>query len=273
MQKPRIFIASSAESLPIAEAVNVNLDHEFEVSLWRTGTLKLSSTAIDDLITRASSVDFALFVFAPEDLSIIRDETEHVVRDNVVFELGLFIGSIGKERCFILKPRAQDMHLPSDLIGTNFADFDHNRADGDLGSATNAACTDIKKRSSELGVITQTTLAAHQRLQSNPPRYDLVGSDYEFLSACLESHTSSPYGLPFHVICNNTSGAPNNYLRIAAAKLERMNLIEKSIMTDERDGYDYYGYSITEQGIDKLLAEPSNRSGSPDDAFDEDIPF
>ena len=57
MRKPRLFIASSAESLPIAEAVNVNLDHEFEVTIWKNGTFRLSSTTIDDLVEKSSAVD------------------------------------------------------------------------------------------------------------------------------------------------------------------------------------------------------------------------
>ena len=59
MRKPRLFIASSVESLSIAEAVNVNLDHEFEVTIWKNGTFKLSSTTVEDLVEKSSSVDFA----------------------------------------------------------------------------------------------------------------------------------------------------------------------------------------------------------------------
>jgi hypothetical protein len=271
--KPRIFIASSVESLPIAEAANVNLDHEFEVSLWRTGAFKLSSTAVDDLATKASSVDFALFVFSPEDLSFIRDKAEHVARDNVVFELGLFIGSIGKERCFILKPRDEEMHLPSDLSGVNFADFDPLRTDKDMESATGAACIAIRKRSAELGVVSHTTLPKSVRLKSNPPNYKLVAADHEFLSACLESHTSLPDGLRFHFISNSIRSIPDKLLRVAAVKLERMNFIEKSVQTDEDDGYDYFSYSITEQGIDELLEHTDKLSVKPEVKFDDDIPF
>ncbi len=274
MGKSKIFIASSVESLRIAEAANVNLDHDFEVSLWRTGTFKLSSTAVDDLAIRASSIDFALFVFSPDDLAVIRDKTEHVTRDNVVFELGLFIGSIGKERCFILKPRDQDMHLPSDLSGVNFADFEPSRADKDMESATSAACIAIRKRSAELGVISHTTLPKSVRLKSNPPKYKLAPADYEFLSACLESHTSLPNGLRFHFISNSLRRVPDSFLRVAAVKLERLNLVEKSVQTDEDDGYDYFSYSITEQGIDELLEHTDALSAKSESQFDDDdIPF
>lgn len=117
MRKPRLFIALSIESLPIAEAVNVNLDHNFEIMIWKNGTFKLSSSTIDDLVEKSSSVDFALFIFAPDDISSIRNRHEHVVRDNVIFEMGLFVGAIGKSRSFILKPRDVEMHLPTDLLG------------------------------------------------------------------------------------------------------------------------------------------------------------
>ena len=128
MRKPRLFIASSAESLPIAEAVNVNLDHDFEVTIWKNGTFKLSSSTIDDLVEKSSTVDFALFIFAPDDITSIRSRKEHVVRDNVIFEMGLFVGAIGKSRSFILKPRNVEMHLPTDLLGVTPADYEATRS-------------------------------------------------------------------------------------------------------------------------------------------------
>ena len=33
--KPKVFIASSAESLEVAEAINLNLDHDTESTLWK----------------------------------------------------------------------------------------------------------------------------------------------------------------------------------------------------------------------------------------------
>ena len=276
MRKPRLFIASSVESVKIAEAVNVNLDHECEVTIWKNGTFKLSSTTIEDLIEKSSSVDFALFIFAPDDIATIRNRKEHIVRDNVLFEMGIFIGAIGKERSFILKPRNEEMHLPTDLLGTTPADYDANRSDGDLVSSTNRACSLIKTEMERIGLIDYASISNSKRLQANPADYELSQTDFRFLASCLQSHTSDPSGLAYHRIANSLRNVNESLLQIAAIKLERMGLVEKSIETDDQDGYDYYSYTISEFGIDVLLKNEAifnqnEKAATPD--FTDDIPF
>lgn len=145
MQKPRIFIGSSVESLPIADAINENLDHSAEITIWRNGIFHLSDNTLDALIDKSKTFDYAVFIFSPDDIATIRNVEQKVARDNVVFELGLFIGTLGKERCFVVKPRDTDLHLPTDLLGLTTADYDTNRSDGDLASALNYACSLIRK--------------------------------------------------------------------------------------------------------------------------------
>lgn len=272
MRKPRLFIASSVESLNIAEAVNVNLDHEFEVTIWKNGTFKLSSTTIEDLVEKSSAVDFALFIFAPDDIATIKDRNEHIVRDNVLFEMGLFIGAIGKERSFILKPRDEIMHLPTDLLGTTPADYDAKRSDGDLVSATNRACSLIKTEVERIGLIDYASLSESKKLKANPAQYQLTVADFRFLASCLQSHTSYPSGLAYHRISNTIRGINDSLLQISAIKLERMGYVEKSIETDHQDGYDYYSYKITELGIDTLLKNEEQLLPKAQQ-IDDDIPF
>lgn len=276
MRKPRLFIASSVESLAIAEAVNVNLDHAFEVTLWKNGTFKLSSSTIDDLVEKSSFVDFALFIFAPEDISMIRSRNEHVVRDNVIFEMGLFVGAIGKSRSFILKPRDVEMHFPTDLLGVTPADYDANRSDGDLVSSTNRACSLIKSEVERLGLINHERLSESKKIIANPTNYELKEQDYKFLAACLQSHTADPVGLPLHRISNNFRGINEAALQISLIKLERMGYLSKTVETDEHNGYDFYVYSITEMGVDMLLQnedilEP--KAHVPLSSSDRDLPF
>lgn len=276
MRKPRLFIASSVESLAIAEAVNVNLDHAFEVTLWKNGTFKLSSSTIDDLVEKSSFVDFALFIFAPDDISMIRSRNEHVVRDNVIFEMGLFVGAIGKSRSFILKPRDVEMHLPTDLLGVTPADYDANRSDGDLVSATNRACSLIKSEVERLGLINHERLSESKKIIANPTNYEIKEQDYKLLAACLQSHTAGPVGLSFHRISNNFHGINEATLQISLIKLERMGYLSKTVETDEHNGYDFYVYSITEMGVDMLLQNEDlleSKAHVPLSGFDRDLPF
>ena len=150
-RKPKVFIGSSSESLRIARAVISNLDHTCELSIWTQGTFDLSDTTTNSLVNKAKSVDFSIFIFSPDDLSTIREENKKVVRDNVIFELGLFIGTIGLERCYIVKPRKIDLHLPTDLVGITTTDYESERVDGDVESALVYPCTQIQKEIDKLG--------------------------------------------------------------------------------------------------------------------------
>lgn len=94
MATPRVFIASSAENIDIANAIQVNLDHESEPTVWKDG-FDLSSSILEKLLEHANSVDFAVFVFTPDDVVTIREKSTKQVRDNVLFELGVFINSLG----------------------------------------------------------------------------------------------------------------------------------------------------------------------------------
>lgn len=280
MRKPKLFIASSVESLSVAEAVNVNLDHEFEVTIWKNGTFKLSSTAIEDLVEKSSTVDFALFIFTPDDIATIRSRKEHVVRDNVVFEMGLFVGAIGKSRSFYLKPRDTEMHLPTDLLGVTAADYDANRSDGDLVSATNRACALIKAEVDKIGLINFAAIAPNQVIRANPKNYEMVQEDARVLAACLQSYINLPEGLSFDRISTNLRKIEDHIIQLSLIKLERMDYVTKSVETNHEYGFDYYAYKITEAGIDFLLSSklitsvpPASEQPVGFGAFDEDIPF
>jgi hypothetical protein len=72
-------------------------------------------------------------------------------RDNVIYELGLFSGALGPERCFIVAPRGSDIHLPTDLLGMTVGEYHANRSDGNLRAAVGPFCGDVRDKLRALG--------------------------------------------------------------------------------------------------------------------------
>jgi hypothetical protein len=150
--KPRLFIGSSVESLLVANAIHENLEHSIDCTIWSQGVFELSTSALDSLVKSAkTNFDAAVFVFAADDRAWIRNNEVSVTRDNVIFELGLFMGALGKERVFFVVPRnTPQLRLPTDLLGITPADYDPNRTDGNLQAALGPACNKIRVHLSKL---------------------------------------------------------------------------------------------------------------------------
>src|ERR1044071_2882809 len=103
--RPRIFVGSSVKGLPVAQAIKKELEGEAEVRLWKEGIFKSTHAPIETLMTALNAYDFAVFVLLPEDPQQIRGRSKVGVRDNVLFELGLFRGRLGRGRFFFVAPR------------------------------------------------------------------------------------------------------------------------------------------------------------------------
>jgi tetratricopeptide (TPR) repeat protein len=82
----------------------------------------------------------------------LRGRTKLAVRDNVIFELGLFIGKLGRERVFIIIPQNNEkLHIPSDLLGINPGKYETSRTDNNLQSATASFCNQFRTAINFLG--------------------------------------------------------------------------------------------------------------------------
>lgn len=146
--KPAVFIASSGESLDVASAMQESLEHVAEVTVWNQDIFKLSRYNIESLVDALESSDFGVFIFASDDALTIKGKEKLATRDNVVFELGLFIGKLGRERCFIVAPRGneEEIHFPTDLLGITPALYEPERQDGNLVAALGPASTKITRQ-------------------------------------------------------------------------------------------------------------------------------
>lgn len=141
---PRVFIASSREALQVAEAVNIRLEGAGRIKQW-DNAFNLSTLTLPALCAHTKDADFAVFVFHKDDQTIIRSDVYSSVRDNVLFELGLFIGSLGIEKCFVLLPKSVecDFRIPTDLAGLTVASYDDSIED--MVDAVTTSCAKIKQ--------------------------------------------------------------------------------------------------------------------------------
>lgn len=149
--RPAMFIGSSVEGLPVAKAVQALLDRPCEAEVWSQGTFGLSAGTLESLVLALGRFDFAVLVLTPDDLTVHRGAARPVARDNVVFELGLFIGALGRDRTFMIFDRTRPPELPTDLAGVTAATYEPH-ASGNLEAALGTACTRIEGAVGRLGL-------------------------------------------------------------------------------------------------------------------------
>jgi Predicted nucleotide-binding protein containing TIR-like domain len=143
--KPRVFIGSSSESLAFAEAIHRALTREAECTLWNA-SFSLGGTTLGSLMATMRTMDFAVFVFAPDDAVEMRGERYLIARDNVLYELGLFTGHLQPERCFFVLPDTIRVHVPSDLNGVTHGVYEAGRSDRNTAAAVGPFCSEVKER-------------------------------------------------------------------------------------------------------------------------------
>jgi hypothetical protein len=149
--RPKVFIGSSTEGLKIAETIQLLLDRYCEATIWSQGVFGLSSGTLESLVLALDNYDFAILALTPDDMIISRGNESQSPRDNVLFELGLFVGGLGRNRTYIVCQRESDIKLPSDLAGITMATFQIH-SDGNLQASLGAACTLIKNEIERNGI-------------------------------------------------------------------------------------------------------------------------
>lgn len=143
--KTRVFLISSVEALPIARAVHNAFAHDnFDVIPWQEGVFKATSYTLKTLEDEVDKADFAIAIAHADDIVEYKDTDWPTPRDNVIFELGLFMGRLGTDRAILLEPRNNKVRLPSDLAGVTTITYRYDKESPNKAAMLAPACNELR---------------------------------------------------------------------------------------------------------------------------------
>jgi predicted nucleotide-binding protein len=136
--KPRVFVGSSGEAKKIAgQFCDVLDDTAIMVPWWDSDEFHTMFGTFETLFNLYDNYDFGLFILSADDGFESRGEKGKGARDNVLFELGLFLGNLGRDRA--LAVIEEGMKVPSDLVGVTIPRFKKANKDEMRSSIRKAA--------------------------------------------------------------------------------------------------------------------------------------
>jgi predicted nucleotide-binding protein len=141
-----VFIGSSAKALPVAKAVQAELSDDFACEVWTQGTFAPTQNTLQALIGATRRFDLGVFIFCCDDIRLAGRERQHIPRDNVLFECGLFFGSLGQGGSFLFVPQGgPPVWLPSDLAGITKLLYRDPGVGGNIRAAVGPACEQLRR--------------------------------------------------------------------------------------------------------------------------------
>jgi len=145
------FIISSAEALPVARLVGNSFEHDpFVTTIWPDGVFKVANYTLQDLEAHIEDSDFAVAIAHADDITDSRGKDWPTPRDNVIFELGLFMGKLGRQRAILMEPREERVKLPSDLSGVTTIPYKYEKGK-DVAALMRPACDRLRDHIIDLG--------------------------------------------------------------------------------------------------------------------------
>lgn len=244
--KTQMFIGSSSESLMYAYGLQTQLQAKVDVTLWNQGFFALNASYMDSLIGGLKNSDFGVFIFTPNDILTIREENLASVRDNVLFEFGLFLGGLGKERVFFVMPKNQsNLRLPTDLLGIATVTFDDSRSD--IEAALGPACFKILQAVEKFGIRQERLGAPSVEIINNP----------KILCACSPQYFNLSFEKDVEIIRKETKNISTQVLDLHNADSQSLrsmlmentfDIIHLSAYVDPKTGEIYFN-DVDEKGI------------------------
>jgi hypothetical protein len=262
--KASIFIGSSREGLAYAKSIQTQLSDAYEVTVWNEGLFLLGKTILKELLTFRCRFDFAILVLTPDDVIVCRGDQTNSPRDNVLFELGIFISSLGPERTFVVTTK-DDIKLPSDLDGLIVAKID--RSDSNVEATVDDACSKIRAAvaaaysKSTLGLLPSTALA--------------IGYYNDFVKKVCRAFSDPDSKLTL----KGEQGQPDEAIDIKRTKVRLIVVIPDNFWGFEHEGIEWFRKQLPGMRLVELKATSRTfpfyvcqREGAPNEIEFFDIP-
>lgn len=121
--KPKIFFGSSSSGAAIGQKIKSYFEPHADCTFWSdSGVWEPNRSTFDNLIRMAGYFDFGVFVATSDDLTLTNDNIVIEPRDNVILEMALFLGALGRDKAFLFVEKG--IKLPSDFNGIYMPRFD-----------------------------------------------------------------------------------------------------------------------------------------------------
>lgn len=132
--------------MPYARELQNQLSSSVETQLWNQGFFRPSTYPIEALELQSRKFDGAVVVATADDRVISRGREDAAVRDNLLFEYGMFVAVFGRRRALLMVEGAAEMRLPSDFGGLTVVPFE---ASENLPAAIGPAANQVREVAEE----------------------------------------------------------------------------------------------------------------------------
>ena len=160
--KRKLFIGSSSEekSMAVAEKLKTKITEEcgewIEPKLWSDKKVfLLNQSTYHNLLESSRKYEYGIFVANADDMVEKKGNISPCMRDNVLFEAGMFLGSLGLRRAFFLADA--ECKLLSDYAGITVSFYNDSNLDVKISEII-AALKDTQK-SYKFSIVPSTALA------------------------------------------------------------------------------------------------------------------
>jgi hypothetical protein len=216
---PKLLVGSSKEGLPVAEYFKEQLSTVVDMTLWNDNFFMPGEVAVESLEERSRQFDGALVVGTADDRVVSRGVDSASLRDNLLFEFGVFVAVFGRRRAILALEGLGSTKVPSDLFGLTCVGF--TRSDP-LESGLAQALVDVRR------VVDSFTL-------------DVVSAEVAgrlddalkvFLND-LHSALGATAQVGFHVWVKDSKSTPPRLVRVARGRTSPKAPLAKSYVEGE----------------------------------------